>query len=147
MTVTFCGHSDHYLDAAEYDKLKKIITQVITDGATTFLCGAYGSFDNACASILRELKAVYPHIEILAVTPYITENYNERNQYLKEHYDDVIYPPLESVPLKFAISRRNEWMVERSDIVISGVRRSFGGAAQTLAYAKRKKKTIIKCND
>ena len=62
-------------------------------------------------------------------------------------YDEIVYPELESVPWKFAISKRNEWMVEQADIVIAFVDHDWGGAATTLQYAKRKKKTIINLAD
>jgi len=58
-------------------------------------------------------------------------------------YDETIYPPLESIPRKFAILRRNEWMVQESDIVVAYVNHGWGGAAKTLQYARRKKKRII----
>ena len=59
------------------------------------------------------------------------------------NYDETVYPPLESVPKRYAISRRNEWMVCESDGVVAYVMRGFGGAAKTLDYARRKKKAII----
>ena len=62
---------------------------------------------------------------------------------LTDGYDETVYPPLESVPKRYAISRRNEWMVRESDIVIAYVIRGFGGAAKTLEYAQRKKKRIV----
>ena len=40
-------------------------------------------------------------------------------EFAKYHYDDVIFPPLESVPRKFAVLKRNEWMVEEADLVIA----------------------------
>lgn len=59
----------------------------------------------------------------------------------------MLYPPIEKVPLKFAISKRNNWMVENSDLVIAYVNHSFGGAYKTLQAAKRKKKRIINICD
>ena len=58
-------------------------------------------------------------------------------------YDYTVYPPLESVPPRFAISKRNQWMVEQVDVVVAYVTHSWGGAAQTLDYARRKKKRIL----
>jgi hypothetical protein len=66
---------------------------------------------------------------------------------MKKYYDDVVYPPLENVPLKFAISRRNEWVVDNSDIVYAYVKHSWGGVAKMLAYAKHKQKQIINILD
>lgn len=43
---------------------------------------------------------------------------------------------------KFAISARNKWMVEASDVVISGVNHDWGGAWSTEKVARQKKKRI-----
>ena len=58
-------------------------------------------------------------------------------------YDRTVYPPLETVPRRFAISHRNRWMVEVSDVVVAYVLHDWGGAATTLRYAKQKKKKIL----
>jgi hypothetical protein len=47
------------------------------------------------------------------------------------------------VPSKFAIIKRNEWIVEQSDLIVVYCLRSFGGAYNALKYAKRKNKKII----
>ena len=39
--------------------------------------------------------------------------------------------------------RRNEWMVRRSDVIVAYVLHSWGGAAKTLDYARKKKKIIL----
>ncbi len=58
-------------------------------------------------------------------------------------YDDIIYPPIENAPLRFAIVKRNEYMVDIADLLICFVERKYGGAYRTLLYAGRKKKRII----
>lgn len=58
-------------------------------------------------------------------------------------YDSTTYPPLEKVPPRYAIVRRNEWMVRESDVVISGVTHGWGGAAKTLDYARHRQKVIF----
>ena len=88
------------------------------------------------------MKADFPEVELIFITPYLDKNYSKL-EFAKYHYDDVIFPPLESVPRKFAILKRNERVVEEADLVISYVTYSRGGATKTLEYAKRKKKTII----
>ena len=65
-------------------------------------------------------------------------------EYCTELYDDTTYPPLEDVPMKFAISKRNEWMVDQADAVVAYVTHGWGGAAATLQYAERKNKRIIR---
>ena len=58
-------------------------------------------------------------------------------------YDSIVYPPIEKTPPRFAISKRNEWMISKADLVIAYVSRTYGGAYQTLQFARRKKKRVI----
>ena len=109
---------------------------MIADGAYTFYLGGYGAFDSLAAAVLRELKKTYPHIQIILVLAYLNRNTDTSG------YDSTLYPELEEVPLRFAISKRNERMVDLSDVVVAYVTHGWGGAAKTLEYAKRKRKVI-----
>ena len=143
MIITFCGHSDFLFSDDVKQQLKNILLNEIRKNPTCkFYLGGYGDFDSLCLRSLRELKKEFQDIELIFITPYIDKNYSKLD-FAKYHYDDVIFPPLESVPRKFAILKRNEWMVDEADLVIAYVMYSWGGAAKTLEYAKRKKKTII----
>ena len=143
MIITFCGHSNCLFSDEEKGKLKQLLIKEIRKNPTCkFYLGGYGAFDSLCLRTLRELKKEFQDIELIFITPYIDKNYSKL-EFAKYHYDDVIFPPLESVPRKFAILKRNEWMVDSADFVISYVKYSWGGAAKTLEYAKRKKKQII----
>ena len=137
MTVTFCGHAQ----ISQSEKIEKwlyaVTQKLIEQGATTFYLGGYGAFDSLAASILREQKKQYPQIELVLVLAYLN---TERNT---SGYDSTVYPPLETVPRRFAISHRNRWMVESADVVVAYVLHDWGGAATTLRCAKQKKKQII----
>ena len=139
MTITFCGHSNFSFDTMVKEKLKALLLQKIRKNPTCkFYLGGYGNFDSLCLSILKEIKADFPNIELLFITPYLNNEYSKLET-AKLYYDGIIYPPLENVPPRFCISRRNEWMVDEADFVIAFVKYSWGGAAKTLEYAKRKK--------
>ena len=143
MIITFCGHSNYLFSDEEKEKLKQLLIKEIRKNPTCkFYLGGYGAFDSLCLRTLRELKTDFPNIELLFITPYLDKNYSKL-QLAKYYYDDVIFPPIENVPRKFAILKRNEWMVDSADLVIAYVKYSWGGAAKTLEYAKRKKKPII----
>ena len=137
MIVTFCGHSDEYFSGLDADKLTSTVISLIKEGADTFLLGGYGSFDALALSAVNRAKREYPGIKIVYVTPYIHKRYDERD------YDCALFPPLETVPGRFAIPKRNEWMVKRSDVVVSFVRHSFGGAYKMLGLARKYGKRII----
>ena len=141
MTVTFCGHAQisqsEKIEKWLYDVTQKLIEQ----GATTFHLGGYGAFDSLAASVLREQKKQYPQIELVLVLAYLN---TERNT---SGYDSTVYPPLETVPRRFAISHRNRWMVESADVVVAYVLHDWGGAATTLRCVRQKKKQIISYRD
>ena len=137
MIVTFCGHSQ--LDHKESVKtwLTDVTERLIFQGATTFYLGGYGEFDSLAASVLREHKKRYPQVELVLVLAYFPSAKDTSG------YDATLYPPLETVPRRFAICYRNSWMVNAADVVVSCVLHDWGGAASTLRYAKQKKKKVI----
>ncbi len=47
-----------------------------------------------------------------------------------EYYDETTYPPPENTPLRYAISRRNKWLVAQADTIIAYIICSWGGAAR-----------------
>ncbi|MBO4384267.1 MAG: DUF1273 family protein [Clostridia bacterium] len=138
MIVTFCGHRE----VQEPEKVRKwlleTVERLIMEGADCFYLGGYGQFDTIAADVIRELKQKYKHIKSVLVLPYIDREYDSSG------YDESIYPPLEIVPRRYAISKRNEYMVDNADIVIAYVIFSFGGAYSSLCYSERKRKRIIR---
>ena len=143
MIIIFCGHSNCLFSDEEKEELKQLLIKEIRKNPTSkFYLGGYGDFDSLCLRTLRELKTDLPDIELLFITPYLDNNYSKL-ELAKYHYDDVIFPPLESVPRKFAILKRNVWMVDYADLVIAYVKYSWGGATKTIEYAKRKKVPMI----
>lgn len=100
-----------------------------------------GQFDALAAAVVRKQKEQHPKMRSVLVLPYLDRPFDASD------YDETVYPPLEKVPKRYAISRRNERMIDRSDVVIAYVSHSFGGAYQTLCYAQRKQKRIVRYPD
>lgn len=138
MKVTLCGHRKIEQTCKISKWLDIILSSLIEGGAATFYLGGYGAFDNLAAAVLRDLKKIYPHIQIILVLAYLNRNSSNASG-----YDSTLYPELERVPPRFAIFKRNERMVEMSDVVVAYVTHGWGGAATTLKYARRKKKSIV----
>lgn len=142
MIITFCGHSKLAITEEIEQKLEIVLINILEKNYNCeFYLGQYGHFDLLCHRILLNLKNKFKTIKIIFVTPYIYGNYSKL-KYIEE-FDEIIYPPLELVPPKFAIAKRNEWMVDKSDIIIAYVKHEWGGASRTLNYAKMRNKHII----
>lgn len=136
MVVCFCGHADTPDNVLIRAWLDTTIRAQVERGADLFYSGGYGSFDRMAAKALWAIKQ-HSRIESVLVVPYIDRKMDA------SLYDETCYPPLESVPRRYAILRRNQWMVDHSDIVIACVNHDWGGAASMLSYAGRRKKEII----
>ena len=146
MTIAFIGHAVVFSEARIEETVKEQIRKhtAFAERVTCYL-GGYGDFDEICACACRELKREYAGIELVYVTAYIGLSEQARIKEMQNRglYDASIYPPIEKAPLKFAITRRNEWMMANADLIIAYVDHSYGGAYRSLQAAKRRKKKII----
>lgn len=137
MIVTFCGHSTIGNTDAIQEALEAAVRSALNQGATCFYLGGYGDFDRLAAATVFRLKGEYQSIDSVLVLPYMDKKVDA------SLYSRTCYPPIEHAPKRFAISYRNRWMVDMSDLVIAYVVHDWGGAYQTLCYAKRRGRTII----
>lgn len=137
MVVTFCGHQSLASKEEVRTWIYSVTEQLILNGNTVFYLGGYGEFDITVKSVLNKHKEKYAHIEIVLILAYLNSSVAVTD------YCYTLYPPIEAVPKRFVILKRNEWMIEQSDIVVAYVTHGWGGAAKTLEFARRKKKQII----
>ena len=141
MTVTFFGHKDTPKEI-EPTLRTTLIDLIENKNATVFYVGNNGNFDTMVRRQLENLSQTYP-ITYNIVLAYIPTK--------KSEYDDftntLLPEGIETIPKRFAISYRNKWMVEQSDVVVTYVTHSFGGAAQFKALAERQGKTVIELSE
>ena len=146
MVIAFVGHSKLINETNIKDAVKREIANNIST-IEPVLCylGGYGDFDYISAVSCKELKETYSNIEAVYVTPYLDLNSQAKIKEMQKEglCDSSIYPLSEKTLPRFAISKRNEWMVKNADLIIAYVAYGRGGAAKTLAMAKRKNKRII----
>ena len=148
MIISFVGHS--FIGSS--DKVKEIVKDKIKNNIVDVkkvecYLGGYGDFDEICLRACRELKKENPNIEVIYITPYISLSWRSKIEKNIGLYDFSIYPPIENVPPKYAILKRNEWMMINADLIIAYVNCGYGGAYRSLQVAKREKKKIINIAD
>lgn len=148
MNITFCGHRD-FISSKDIElKFNDIIEKfAVSNDKITCLSGGYGHFDLFVAHCLRRLKTKFKNINSVLVIPYQSIEMKNHLDLIKEYFDSIIYPPLELVPKKIAIIKRNEWMIDNSDVLIAYLQSTIGGAARTYEYATKKQLKIINLND
>lgn len=144
MICTFFGHRDTLDDVAIL--LDTVLTDLIENkNVDVFYVGNQGNFDKIVKRQLDKMKKTHPHIRCFIVLAYLP---TKKNCTYMDCNDFTIYPQgLEMVPPKYAISKRNEWMINKSDYVVTYVKKSFGGAFQFKKLALAKGKNVIEISE
>lgn len=137
----FFGHKD--ADSSISPRLREaIIKFILEQGITNFLVGNNGKFDYIVYKALKDIKQEYPYITYSVVLAYLPGEKTEYENYYAE--EETLLPDgIEVGPARFAIDRRNKWMIEQADYVITYVTHSWGGAAKFKELAEKKGKTVI----
>ena len=144
MIVSFFGHAQ-FQATAEYErKILAFLEEHVGEQCADLYLGNHGDFDRFAYYCCKKYQETHANASLIFVTPYLTVEY-QRNHLAgqKSRFDGIIYPEIEDKPLRFAITYRNQWMVEQSDYVVCCISHDFGGAYKAYQYAKRKKKSIF----
>ena len=136
MTIAFFGHRDAP-DTVEQLLERVLIELIECKGANLFYVGNQGAFDSMTAKVLHRLADRYPKIRCFTVLAYMPR-INEGGV-----LETILPEGLETVPRRYAIDRRNRWMVCQADAVVVYVKHSIGGAASFRDLALQKRKTVI----
>lgn len=140
--VCFAGHRDEFRNIGIEEKLEAVIIDLIKQGYNVFYDGGKGCFDNISASIVIKLKHKYPHIRIIKVLTYYHSN--KEKWELPSCYDGSILPDIEEFYPKVRITKRNEWIIDNSEVLVCHITETYkSGAFNTLKYAKKRGKLII----
>ncbi|MDE7395391.1 MAG: hypothetical protein K2M95_04665 [Clostridiales bacterium] len=133
--VSFIGHREVDDSFFVEDQLYSVVKELIlTKEYVEFYVGRNGEFDILVASVIRRVRRRMgeENSSLILVIPYAMADI----EYYEDYYDEVRYPrELYSVHYKSAITKRNEWLVENSDMLVAYVVRNYGGAAHCLHKA------------
>ena len=134
---TFFGHRD--APPGIKPSLRQVISELIErQGIKQFYVGNQGSFDAMACSLLAEFEQIH------GIRYEIVLAYLPRQEDPLCDADHTLLPEgIETVPPRFAIEYRNKWMIDHSDIVVTYVHRSFGGAAKFKELAEKRNKVVI----
>lgn len=142
-TVSLFGHRT-IDDLRQLDnQLTPIIRELLCKPIyIAFLIGRNGEFDEYAASVIKRTQKELnrDNSDITLVLPYAVANTDDYEAY----YHGIIIPEhLHGIHPKSAITARNRWMIERSDLVIAYVAHNQGGAYTAMKYAAKLNKNII----
>ena len=137
--VSFIGHrrvDDFYFVEKQLDDI--VCELIRTKEFVEFYVGKNGDFDTMVASAIKRAQKRFgkDNNSLILVIPYTVADI----EYLEDFYDEIWLPDeLHGAHFKNAITKRNEWFVNNSDLLIAYVLRDKGGAATCLQNAIQSK--------
>lgn len=138
ISIKTCAFTGHRTLEKDFSKkaLKEAIVSVIQEGAELFYCGMAVGFDLCAAELVLSLKKKYPHIRLIACVPCLgQEKYFSKTD--QKRYVSALKNADEQVVLadgyfNGCMLKRDKYMAERADVLITYCKRETGGTAYTV---------------
>ena len=140
MNCCFIGHADSPFELRT--KLKNTVIKLISEGILNFYVGNNGNFDWLVQDVLIEIIKKGVLVNLYVVLSYV----GEKSICAPQEY--TIYPEgIENTPLRFAITKRNDIIINKSSLMVAYVKHNLSNSHKWLEKAKKKGLKIINLAD
>ena len=140
MVCGFIGHRDAPSNVKQL--LNVAIDALIERSVKKFYVGNNGNFDLYAQQVLEERKSQDESLNYGVLLSFPWE------KALSGKQERTLYPEgLEKVPFRFAISKRNDFLLKNSDIMIVYLKDSFSNSYKWAEKARKTGKKIINLAD
>ena len=133
------------------DRLFNAVTDLAESGVSEFYSGMAMGFDIIAAETVLDVARLRPDLSLrlVACVPYIEQasafpkSWKDRYNYILSNCDKALL--LSDKYYKGCFQRRNKFMVDSTDFVITYFDGAPGGTKNTVTYAKKQGKGIVNC--
>lgn len=139
------GESIHYTEMKE--QLRRTIVDLIGQGYAHFISGGTIGMDMFAAEMVLELQKEYPWILLEMVSPFDAQSAKWEKEYQMRL--DRLYASADIITAtgheytRNCIFRRNRYLVDNADLVLTDFSGKPGGTAMTLEYAAQLRMPIL----
>ena len=140
----FTGHRPEKLSLSENEVkplLEKAIDNAIADGYVTFITGMAKGTDIWAAEIVLEKKKQNEALHLICAVPH--PDFEKRRGFFEERRYNHYITTISDHYYKACYQKRNEWMVDRSSLVIAVWNGQPSGTKNTIDYANRKGTNVV----
>lgn len=143
----FTGHRPDKLNISKETaviKLRMAVYSAFQNGYTTFITGMAPGIDVWAAEVVYELKRTHPSVKLIAAVPYPkfgkTRDYRVNLEYKRVLEKADYIKTISNYYYDGVFQKRNEWMVDHSNMVIAVCHKKDGeiiqsGTKNTVDYA------------
>lgn len=118
-----------------------LIYLIENHGATEFYVGSNDNFDSMVRRQLENLSQIYPTTCIVLAYFHVGKNV------YYDHINTILPEDIKTIFKRFAISYRNNWIIQQTDVVVTYVVHTYEGAWQFKAMAEKQRKVAIKLSE
>ena len=141
LSCSFTGHREIKKEHVEHlpGFIARAIEYAYSKGCRRFMTGGALGFDTFAAREIIKFRMTHPDTLLVLVLPCENQSdrWNSRQRssydYTVSEADEVIYIEREYTPL--CMKKRNKYIADRADIMISYISKEYSGAAQTVRMA------------
>lgn len=131
-------------------RITNTLKALIEDNCKVFYTGMAMGFDILSAYIVLALKKDYPDIKLICAIPFLKQS-DSFSSFWKRKYDFILENCDQKVIILDSYSagcyqKRNIFMVDNSDFVVTWYDGQAGGTRNTLKYAEKMHRYIININ-
>ena len=144
--VSFAGHRELYGIRDIEDRIESLARELLrTKDYVEFYMGRSGDFDISSASAIKRAQNGLDsrNSSLILVLPHSVKD----QEYYESFYDEILLPIDANIHFKASITKRNEWLVDKTDLLVAYVEHPHGGAYKTLKYAEKLGIKIINLAD
>ena len=136
MVCTFFGRKN--APSSVKEKLSEAINDLIKRGYDEFYVGNNGNFDFYVQSVLSDITKTNCKVNFTVVL----SRPDEKAIFAEQIF--TLFPDgLEKVPPRFAISKRNDWLIKKAQVVVAYADNRFTNSQKWIEKAKNKGVDVI----
>ena len=136
MVCTFFGRRN--APSSVKEKLSEAINDLIKRGYDEFYVGNNGNFDFYVQSVLSDIIKTNCKVSFTVVL-----SRPDEKAILAEQIFTLFPDGLEKVPHRFAISKRNDWLIKKAQVVVAYADNRFTNSHKWIEKAKNKGIDVI----
>ena len=142
MIVAFCGQADYSERFNYHDQIIGLLEEIVGDQPCDFYLGGINHFDHLMRRYCAEYQKTHQHTALFLIVPNLGQIYRADSM-ITDLYDAILYPSIEPLPYADAFSRRDRWMVDRADVVITSLQNDRISENKIYQFALEKNKQIF----
>lgn len=145
-TIGLIAPRNTYMPREWVQRLTNDLRRLSRDTPTQFFVGEEGRFNRTMQRLLEELATENNRVQFAVVLPSVSISTTNLKR-LPPHADMLIPAGIENVPPDLRVSKRDEWIIRRSELIVTCVKRNLGSSDLDMEYTNSSGRFVMNLYD